>query len=97
MCPDACHFVECVVDLVWLPKDDSSLFVADTTPRRAVLPPDWPFMAVSLDFSRESTAITLGKRERCISGGCSVCNSCVLGTYNNEAAASGWDLKFYNK
>ncbi len=62
--PDACHFAECVLNWVWLLRDDPSLFVAGTTPGRAVLPPDWQFMAVRLDFSRDSTAGTLGKRER---------------------------------
>ncbi len=50
VCPDACHFAECVVDWVWLPRDDPSLFVAGTAPGRAVLPPVWQFMAVRLDF-----------------------------------------------
>jgi len=75
VCPCACHFVECVVDWIWLPKDDTSLFVAGTAPGRAVLPPDWQFMAARIDFSRGSTAGTLGNRERCIRGGCPACGT----------------------
>ena len=47
---DAAHFADCVVDWVWLPKDDPALFVAGTTPGRAVLPPVWQFTAVRIDF-----------------------------------------------
>ncbi len=75
VCPDAAHFAECVVDWVWLHRDDLALFVAGTTPGRAVLTPDWQFMAVRTDFSGGTSAGTLGKRERCIRGGCPACGS----------------------
>jgi hypothetical protein len=58
--------------------DDPSLFVAGTTPGRAVLLQDLQFMAVKLDFLGESTVITLGKREHCIRGGCSARGSFFL-------------------
>ena len=40
VCPDTVHFANNAVDWVWLPTDDSSLFVAGTAPGRVVLPPD---------------------------------------------------------
>ena len=96
MCPDACHFAECVVGWVWLPMDDPSLFLAGTTPGRAVLPPDWKFMAARLDFRGGTTVGAIGKRERCIRGGCPLAAVC-LRSGNNEAVAYGWGLKSYNK
>ena len=74
-CPDAAHFAECVVDWVWLPRSDPALFVAGTAPGRAVLPPDWKFMAVRIDFLGGNSTDTLGKRERCNRGGCPACGN----------------------
>ena len=58
ICPDTNHVADNVVDWMWLPRDDPSLFVAGIAPGRAVLPPDWPVMAVRVDFteSRSSSA-----------------------------------------
>ncbi len=75
VCPDAAHLAECVVDRVGLPRDDPALFVAGTAPGRVVLPPDRQFMAVMIVFSGGTLAGTLGKRERCIRGGCSACGN----------------------
>jgi phytoene dehydrogenase-like protein len=50
VCPDTNHLSEFVVDWVALPRGDPSLFVAGTAPGRSVLPPDWPTMAVRVDF-----------------------------------------------
>ena len=66
VCPDACHIAECVLDWVWLPRDEPPLFVACTSPGKAVFLPDLQFMAVMLEFSGGNTTCTLGKRERCI-------------------------------
>ncbi len=49
--PNVAHFAEAVVDWVCLPRSDPDLFVPGTTPRRAIEPPDWPIMAVRIDFS----------------------------------------------
>ena len=38
--PDVAHFVEAVVDMVWLPMSGHDLFVPGTTPGRAIEPPD---------------------------------------------------------
>ena len=75
ICPDIGHFADNVVDWVWLPRDDSSLFVAGTAPGRAVLPPDWLVMAVRVDFKEPRSAPFLNKRDRCIRGGCPDCGS----------------------
>jgi hypothetical protein len=49
--PDAAHFAEAVADWVWLPRADPNLFVPGTAPGRVIEPPDWPIMAVRIDFS----------------------------------------------
>ncbi len=77
VCPDTNHFSEFVLDWVALPRGDPSLFVAGTAPGRSVPSPDWPTMAVRVDFreARLSSAPLLNKSERCIRGGCSDCGS----------------------
>ena len=75
MCPDTNHFADNVVDWVWLPRGDPILFVAGTALGRAVLPPDWPVMAVRVDFTESRSSTFLNKRERCIRGDCPDCGN----------------------
>jgi hypothetical protein len=50
--PDAAHLANEVVDWVWLDRSDPDLFVPGSAPGgRAVVPPDWPLLAVRVDFS----------------------------------------------
>ncbi len=67
--PDTDHFADNVVNWVWLPKDDSSLFVAGTALGRAVLPPDWSVMTARIDFTEPRSAPFLIEWDRCIPGG----------------------------
>jgi hypothetical protein len=74
--PDAMHLSNHVVDWMWLPRNDGSLFVPGQTPGgRVVAPPDWQVMAFRVDFSSDRPARLLSKRERCIQEGCSSCSS----------------------
>jgi len=75
VCPDASHFADCVVDWFPFPRGDLSLFVAGTALGWAVMPPDWPILAVRLDFSGSKSSPPLSKRDRCFRGGCSTCGS----------------------
>ena len=75
MCPDTNHFFDNVVDWVWLLRDDPTLFEAGTAPGRSVLPPDWPIMAVRVDFTEPGSHPLLNKRDRCVRGGCPDCGS----------------------
>jgi hypothetical protein len=71
--PDAAHFAEAVVDWVWLPRADPDLFVPGTAPGRVIEPPDWPIMAVRIDFSVGGDRRRIPLRDRCVHGGCSAC------------------------
>jgi hypothetical protein len=74
--PDAIYFTEAVVDWVWLPKMEPTLFVPGVGPNgRDVTPPDWPFMAVRVDFSDGATLRRIPLRERWVRGGCDACRS----------------------
>jgi hypothetical protein len=74
--PDAAHFSEEVVDWVWLPRKDPGLFIPGGAPGgRDVLPPEWPFMAVRVDFSPGADRRRIPLRDRCIHGGCAACRS----------------------
>jgi hypothetical protein len=75
VCPETNHCDYNVVDWVWLTRDDSSLFVAITSLRRAALTPDWPVMTVRVNFTESRSAPFLIKRDRCIRGGCPDCGS----------------------
>ena len=76
MVPDAIHFAEAVVDWVWLPRSEPSLFVPGVGPAgRDVTPPDWPIMAVRVDFSVGTTLRRIPLRDRCVRGGCDACRS----------------------
>jgi hypothetical protein len=53
--PDALHLSEFVIDWIWLPKNDLSLFVSEQTPGgRVISPPYWQIMALRVDFSSNS-------------------------------------------
>ncbi len=72
--PDAVHFSEAVVDWLWLPRAEPNLFVPGRAPGgRAVVPPDWPVMAVRVDFSAGARLRRLRLRDRCVRGGCGAC------------------------
>ena len=73
--PDASHLSDWVVDWVWLPRAEKDLFLGGTAPGRSVYPPDWPVMAIRVDFSGKSRRGSLSKRDRCIHGGCGSCRS----------------------
>jgi hypothetical protein len=74
--PDAIHFAEAVVDWVWLPRMEPTLFVPGVGPTgRDVTPPDWPIMAVRVDFSAGATLRRISLRDRCVRGGCDACRS----------------------
>jgi hypothetical protein len=73
--PDGVHFAEAVVDWVWLPRSDPDLFVPGTAPGRTIEPPDWPVMAVRIDFSAGGDRRRIPLRDRCLRGGCSACGS----------------------
>jgi len=70
--PDAIHLSKFIVDWMWLPRNDPSLFVADHTPggRVIISPPDWQSMALLVDFSDTHPNYRLSKRDRCIQEGC---------------------------
>ena len=72
--PDAIHFAEAVVDWVRLPRMEPTLFVPGVGPtRRDVTPPDWPIMAVRVDFSDGATLRRIPLRDICVRGGCDAC------------------------
>jgi hypothetical protein len=51
MMPCAIHFDEAVVDWVWLPRTEPSLFMPGIgSGGRDIVPPCWPIMAVRVDF-----------------------------------------------
>ena len=56
--PDAIHLSEIVVDWMWLPRNDPSLFVSGQTPGgRVISPPDCQAKALWVDFYRDRTHI----------------------------------------
>ena len=72
--PDAIHLSKHVVDWMWLPRNDTSIFVPGQTPGgRVIYPPDWQIMAVRVDFSSSQPGFMLSKRERCIQESCHAC------------------------
>jgi hypothetical protein len=65
--PDAFHLSEFVVDWVWLPRNDPSLFVKGVAQNGSdISPQNWQIMALRVDFSTRSASPGLSKRERCI-------------------------------
>ena len=69
--PDAVHFDEAVVDWVWLPRMEPTLFVPGVGPaERDDTPPDWPIMAVRIDFSAGADLPRITLRDKCVRGGC---------------------------
>ena len=76
LAPDGVHFCEEVVDWVWLPRGEQSLFVPGSGPGgKDVVPPDWPVMAVRVDFSPGGDRRRIPLHERCVQGGCDACRS----------------------
>jgi hypothetical protein len=75
--PDAIHLSNyVVVDWMWLPRNDPSLFVLGQTPGgRVISPPDWQVMAFRVDFSSRQPSCVLSKREHCIQEGYYACAS----------------------
>jgi hypothetical protein len=74
--PDSVHLADEVVDWVWLDRSDPDLFVHGSAPGgRAVVPPDWPLLAVRVDFSEAGANRRISLRDRCLKGGCGVCRS----------------------
>ena len=74
--PDSLHLDYEVVDWVWLVCSDPDLFVPGSAPGgRAVVPPDWPLLAVRVDFSEAGANRRISLRDRCLKGGCGVCRS----------------------
>ena len=71
--PDEVHFDEAVVDWVWLPMSDPDLFVPGTAPGRTIEPPDWPVMAIRIDFSVGGARRWIPLRDMCLRGGCGAC------------------------
>jgi hypothetical protein len=52
--PDGVYFIEEVVDWVWLPKGEHSLFFTGSDPSsKDVVPPIWPVLAVRVCFSAD--------------------------------------------
>ncbi len=73
---DAIHFAEALVDWVWLPRMEPTLFVPGVDPAgRDVTPPDWTIMAFRVDFSAGATSRRIPLRDRCVRGGCDACQS----------------------
>ena len=74
--PDSVHLADEVVDWVWLDRSDPDLSVHGSAPGgRAVVPPDWPLLAVRVDFSEAGANRRISLRDRCLKGGCGVCRS----------------------
>ena len=72
--PDAKHFSELVIDCMWLPMNDSSLFVSGKTASGCIIsPPNWQTTALRVDFSSSQPNRVLSKRDRCIQEGCYAC------------------------
>jgi hypothetical protein len=64
--PDGPHLFEYVVDWVWLPRGDPYLFIGGHAPSHTILPPNWPLMAVRIEFSQREghSRQVLSKRDR---------------------------------
>ena len=73
--PEVGHFSDHIVDWVWLPREDPSLFCPGEAPGGPVEPPNWPVLAIRVDFSGAGASAPLSKRDRCIGGGCFACQS----------------------
>ncbi len=72
--PDGAHFSEEVVDWVWLPRNDPSLFVPSATPGgKDIVPSDRLDKAVHIDFVTGGDLKRIPLRDRCVHGGCSTC------------------------
>ena len=56
------------------------------------MPPDWPTMAVRVEFKEHRSPSLLNTRDRCVRGGCPG----YPGTGSGKAASSGWELQSFN-
>ncbi len=74
--PESVHLADEVVDWVWLDRSDPDLFVPGSAPGgRAVVPPDWPLLAVRVDFLEAGTNRRIPLCYLCLKGGCGACRS----------------------
>jgi hypothetical protein len=74
--PDAIQLSKFVIDWMWLPMNDRSLFVPGKTPGgRVISPPDWQVMALRVDLSSNQPDFVLSKHDRCIQEGWYACAS----------------------
>ena len=73
---DSAHLTNEVVDWVGLGRSDPDLFVPGSAPGgRAVVPPDWPLLAVRADFSEAGAHRRIPLCDRCLKGECGACRS----------------------
>ena len=77
--PEVGHLSDRVVDWLWLPRGDPHILCPGAAPGRAIEPPDWPIMAIRVDFSQAGSAARLCKRGRCLLGGCGSCQGPLTG------------------
>jgi hypothetical protein len=74
--PDEIYFADAVVDWVWLFKTDASLFVPGIGPGgRDIVPPDWPIMAVRVDFLAGTDLRRISLWGSCVRGDFDACRS----------------------
>ena len=74
--PNAAHLANEVVEWVWLDMIDPDLFVPGSAPgKRAAVPPDWPLLAIRVDFSEAGAHRRIPLCDRCLKGGCGACRS----------------------
>jgi hypothetical protein len=73
--PDSVHLSNYVVDWLWVPRNDPYVFVPNSASgSRSTPAPNWQLMALRVDFSIESAAFQLSKRDRCVQEGCHSCS-----------------------
>ncbi len=73
---DLAHLASEVVDWVWLDRSDPDLSVSESAPGGwAVVPPDWPLLAVRVDFFEAGAHRSIRLCDRCLKGGCGACRS----------------------
>ncbi len=72
--PNPAHLANEVVDWVWLDRSDPDLFVPESAlGGRAVVPPDWPLLAIRVDLSEAGAHRIIPLFDRCLKGGCGAC------------------------
>jgi hypothetical protein len=84
--PDSAHLANEVVDWVWLDRSDPDLLVPGTAPSgRAVVPPDWPLLAVLVESSEAGAHRRIPLYDPCLKGGCGACQSRSWHRYRRAA------------